>query len=569
MTRMEATPIAGCRTTQQVALVALGVTLMIALVLFHQRASVGNPFELPIFRHLILFQDVLAVFPYAAIVLLALYAPVRELGLRAAESCGRHPGLVAAATVAALAVGAVSLHHAHPLSMDEYAMLFQSRIFAEGRLAGQLPPALTDWLAPPWLQGRFIRMSAETGAAASLYWPGFALLLTPFTALGVPWLLNPLLGGATVLVMHRLAMAFFARTDLAGLAVLCTLASPAVTLNAVTYYAMPAHLLANALFVLLLLQPGRGRAFAAGLVGSFALVLHNPAPHLLFCLPWFAWLAFRPERRTDLPALIAGYVPLSLALGWGWSFFLEALSARATVASSATVDHGVALLLDRLRTVFGWTSETGHGGQLYGLAKLWLWASPGLALAAVAALWRMRGERGPWLPLIGSALLTYFAYFLVKFDQGHGWGFRYFHSAWLAVPLLAAAFVQRLPDAPALRGYLAGCALLALPIMTALFGDQMERHVRRHLNQETVLLEGVTAGTPRVVILNQTVGYYTWDLAQNDPFLRNPRIRLISRGPQLDAAMMARQFPGLVQLYSDMRGSVWGTREPPAGTPGR
>ena len=38
-----------------------------------------------------------------------------------------------------------------------------------------------------------------------------------------------------------------------------------------------------------------------------------------------------------------------------------------------------------------------------------------------------------------SALLTFFAYFVIPFDQGHGWGYRYFHSAWGVLPVLAAA----------------------------------------------------------------------------------------------------------------------------------
>ena len=42
--------------------------------------------------------------------------------------------------------------------------------------------------------------------------------------------------------------------------------------------------------------------------------------------------------------------------------------------------------------------------------------------------------------LIAIAVIG-FCFLFVWADQGHGWGFRYFHSAWLALPLLATAFL--------------------------------------------------------------------------------------------------------------------------------
>jgi hypothetical protein len=548
-------PIAQCRQTQGIASISIGVTALIALVLVHQRGSVANPFELPIFRHLILFQDYYALLPFIVVLLAALAPPVRRSGLRLAGWCGRHPGPLSLATVVLLAVGSHAVYHLHPLSMDEYTAVFQSRIFAEGRLAGAWPPALAEWLAPPWLQGRFIRMSAETGAAVSSYWPGFSLLLAPFTALQIPWLLNPLVGGATVLVMHRLAMALFDSEESAGLVVLLTLASPAITINAISFYSMPAHLLANALFALLLLRPDPARAFYAGLAGSIALVLHSPVPHLLFALPWTIWLLLRPDRVRILAWLIAGYLPLALLLGWGWPFFIE------TVAPATAVSTGNALeiLIGRLRNVAGWSSDTGRSGQLYGLAKLWLWAVPALLSVAALGAWRALRAGGAWLPLIGSALLTYLAYFLVPFDQGHGWGFRYFHSAWLVLPLLAVAALQRADTRSALPGYLSGSAVLSLAFLTTLAALQVEHFMSRHLSQ----LPAAPRGIARVIVIDRTVGYYAWDLAQNDPFLRNQVVRLISRGPQSDREMMTRIFPQHSLLEAAQGGTVWGVRERP------
>jgi hypothetical protein len=539
------------RETLLVAGTALAISAYIAIVLWYLRGSVANPFEVPIFRHLILFQDFYTLPPFIAVLALALIAPVRALGTQAAALCGRHVWAVAAMTTTGLAIGTHVVYHNHPLSMDEYSLLFQSSIFADGRLTGKFPPPLLEWLAPPWL---FIRMSAETGAVVSSYWPAGSLLLAPFTALGVPWLLNPLIGGATIVIMHRLALALFGTIESAGYVVLLTLASPAVTINAISYYAMPAHLLASALFVLLVLQPTPQRALLAGLVGSIALSLHNPVPHLLFASPWILWLSLRPDRVRILGAMIAGYMPLCVLLGWGWPYFLDSVTQGSAGITDPSPAGAGQMLVNRILSVVGWKSDLGLGAQLLGLCKLWIWAVPGLVAVAALGAWRLRGRQSYWLAMIGSALLTYFAYFLVRFDQGHGWGYRYFHAAWLALPLLAAGATENKEGVPPLRGYLAGCAVLSVAILTTLSALQIEHFIARHLSQ----LPGADKGSARVVIIDKTIGYYSWDLAQNDPFLRNPVLRLISRNPQLDREMMAKYFSQYGQLESDRRGSVWG-----------
>lgn len=546
------------RQTLLVAGISIAISACIALVLAFLRTEAANPFAIPIFRHLILFQDFHALLPYIGILVLALLAPVRMMGAQAASWSGRHVWVVAAATTVALAIGTHVVYHNHPLSMDEYSLVFQSKIFSEGRLTGQFPAPLVDWLAPPWLKGQFIRVSAETGAAVSAYWPGMSLLLTPFTAAGVPWLLNPLIGGATVLAMHRLALELFEDIESAGFVVLLTLASPAVTINALSYYSMPAHLLASVLYALLLLRPTPLRALLAGLVGSVALVLHNPAPHLLFALPWIAWLAWRSDRFRTIGALIGGYLPLCLLLGWGWSFFLEGFSHGLTAAAVASPAGAGRMLVDNLLAIVGRTPEAGRGSQLFGLCKLWIWAVPGLVTVALLGAWRLQRKQSYWLAMIGSGLLSYFAYFLVRFDQGHGWGFRYFHAAWLVLPLLAAGATQDKSAKSALHGYLAGCAVLSLAILTTLSALQVEHFIARHLSQ----LPAAAKGDARVIIIERSTGYYPWDLAQNDPFLRTPVIRLISRDPTLDQDMMARNFPQYELLRAERRGTVWGVAQP-------
>src|SRR5262249_10572352 len=138
---------------------------------------------------------------------------------------GGHPNEIAFVTTVALSAGALLIYQNHPLAMDEYTQLFQSRVFAAGRLHGDFPPELMDWLIPPGFQNYFLFVSKQTGAVASAYWPSFALLLAPFSLLGIPWACNPVISGLTVIAVHRLASKLFNEPEAAGLAVLLTLAS--------------------------------------------------------------------------------------------------------------------------------------------------------------------------------------------------------------------------------------------------------------------------------------------------------------------------------------------------------
>jgi hypothetical protein len=528
---------------------ALLITTMLA-----QRAGVENPYNLRAFAYLTLFQDFYAFAPYVAILLLALLSPVRDLGMRAAAWCGAHPWRVAAMAALLLAAGAIVVYAKHPLSLDEYTVVFQSEIFAAGRLTGQIPPELIDWLVPKAIQGKFLRPDMQTGAIAAAYWPGFSLLLTPFTAIGAPWLLNPLIGAATLLVMHRIGMALFSDRDSAGLAVLLSAASPAITISALSYYAMPAHLLANALYLLLLLEPTPKRALAAGALGSLALVLHSPVPHLLFALPWFAWLGSRPGGRKLIGALVAGYLPLCIAVGFGWPMFLDHLK-MATASGAILAPAGpVETVVRRLQFVLDWVYDPSFIMHVYSFAKLWLWAVPGLVAAAALGAWQMRRERGVWLVIAASGLLSYVGYLFVPFEQGHGWGYRYFHQAWLVLPLFAVAALRK-AEQPPLAGYLAGAAVLSLALLTTFDALQVKTFIARHLNQLPAVSDRV-----RVVIVNPLNGYYTWDLVQNDPFLRNPVTLLMSNGPAADRAMMAKVFPSYELLAADRRASLWGAK---------
>jgi hypothetical protein len=155
-----------------------------------------------------------------------------------------------------------------------------------------------------------------------------------------------------------------------------------------------------------------------------------------------------------------------------------------------------------------------------------------------------------------SALLTFVGYLFVPYSQGHGWGYRYFHSAWLVLPLLAVAACRQPLISSRLAGYLAACALASLAVMTLFRAEQTAAFVTAHLAQ----LPRTSGSEARIVIVHWRGRYYAEDLVQNDPFLRTEPILMLSNGVRADFAMMARRFPQYRLIAMDGRGSVWGPR---------
>ena len=537
---------------------SLGVTVVLYYWLLWLRSDVFDPEGVAIFWRLFILDDYWAALIMVPVIMLAVAPPVQAAALVVASWIGDHPRVIAVVTFVVLAFGARLVYHAHPLSMDEYSPWLQSYAFAAGRLTGQIPPQLVDWVVPAGFQGYFINVSHETGRIASAYWPGFALLLTPFSALGIPWLLNPVLGGAVVLLVYSVTRRLSASSEAAGLAVLLTLASQAFTINAISFYSMNAHLLLNLVFARLLMDLTASRAFAAGAVGSLALVLHNPVPHLLFAAPWLIWLFMvLGDRRAGI-AMLCGYLPLCLTLGLGWSV----LSTHWFGGEMLVRDNQdfVVYWLAKLDHVFRLPGKAILYARLAGIAKIWLWAAPGMLILAVWGAWKHRRDSFVLL-LALSALSTLAGFLFVPFDQGHGWGFRYFQSAWGVLPVLAAlASGSREDEVDGcsnsglidVRKLGAAFALLWLVVGGVLRMAQVNAFVSGHLAQ----LPAPDYGPAPVRIVNPANGYYAFDLVQNDPFLRGSLI-FSTHGRERDAAMMQANFPGLVCVLSLYRGQVW------------
>jgi hypothetical protein len=496
----------------------------------------------PIFRFLLARDSRAAWISVAICCVAALWnrpAPI----LRLVEFLDEHASWVAVVSVTLFAVGAGAVYRAYPLSMDEYAAVFQAKIFAAGHLSALLPSSYVDWLVVRGFNGEFLIASRETGRVIEVYWPGFAMLLAPFEFLHAQWLCNACVAGLALLLIHWITKEITHESRASGWALLFALGSAAFAANAISFYSLQAHLTANLLFVALLLRPNRHRALCAGLVGSLALNLHNTVPHTLFAIPWLlAILLERQQRRFFLP-LILGYLP-GLAIGLGW------LLLRADIGSAGQTPAGI---IGLTHGVFTWPTASVLNTRAASFVKMWVWAVPCLFVFAIMGCIRYR-EHSKVRLLASSAVLTFMGYLFVSFDQGHGWGYRYFHSAWGVIPILAGCAMTNgsSRDLKA-ASYAGACAILSLVIMVPLQLSEIQQFISQHLAQ----LPSPRRPGNNVYFIRPRGGFYVADMVHIDPLLRDPDLLLVSRGTELDAKMINENWPDAIKIRSGPSYDQW------------
>jgi len=493
-----------------------------------------------IFQLLLSVYDAQTAWLGVMVCVLAAFWKKPEPILRLVDGLAKHPLRVAIAATVVLALAAVFVYKNYPLAMDEYAAVFQSKVFAHGDIVAVLPPSLVDWLVVPGFNGSFLLASRETGRTIEEYWPGFALILAPFQLAAVPWLCNPLLAGVAIYLIHSITLEITGNHRAAGWAMLFALASTAFLANAISYYSMQAHLTLNLLFLWLLIKPSPPRACAAGAVGSLALVLHNPVPHTLFALPWILSIALSKEQRRLLVPLFAGYLPISIALGCGWLYLRTTITGEASGAAVISGTANAVLRLPDLSIL---------NMRIAALAKMWVWAVPGLySLALVGRL--RHGEDRRVRILASSALLTFVGYCFVNLDQGHGWGYRYFHGAFGVIPILAGcALTDRSESRSKLESFAGAAAVLSILILVPFQANQIHGFISRHLAQ----IPAPKRPGNNVYFVQPGGGSYMADMIQIDPYLRAPDLLLASRGAALDADLIRQNWPNAVK----MRGGFW------------
>jgi len=435
--------------------------------------------------------------------------------------------VLASAVFAITALGTHFVCHDYSLSADEFMADFQARIFLRGKIFAEVPAQWID--AVRVIKPTFADYFPATHEWKATYLPVYAAFRAIFQSVYLESFLNPSLAALTVVALYGTARniwpndkqnAFVAGLLLAG--------SAQFLVMAMTTYSMPAHLALNTLWLWLYSASLRPRFYLAPVVGVLAIGLHQPIVHALFATPFLIRLVL--ERKWRAVSIFA-FIYLLGCAGW-YAWRLEFSPPTAGHAASFLRLWNPKMLVIQpmdLLLLAGWSAL----------------AAPLLAVLGFCHFWR---ERPIICDAALSCLLTFGFYIFFYLDQGHGWGYRYFHGTLSCLILVAVAgwtaLIGKAGEARAWNFLLVGTAaslLIALPLRCL----QAESFIRPFANASN----GLHSMNAKVVGIDPRLAWYSADLVRNDPFLEDRPV-VVALVPLAPAEMAALERAGTVQFIS-------------------
>lgn len=423
---------------------------------------------------------------------------------------------------------------------DELDANFDALIFRSGRLLAPLAPEWRSYVAA-FRQPSFVLPVPGDVAWASSYLPGNAALRALASLfLGAPWT-SPILLAIAVLALFGVGRRLWPdRPDASLVAVLLLTSSSQVLVNAMTSYAMTAHLACNLVWLWLFLRDDRPSHAAALAVGFLASGLHQLVFHPLFVAPFIVSSLFRGRWRL-FAYYVCGYALICLfwVQYWSIAFWIEGIPSQAATGA------GAPFFLERITSLLR-NADLGAVFLMMGnIARYLAWQNPIALPLVVLSFGAIRRNESVARPLAGGVALAVLAFGVLLAQQGSGWGYRYLHGflgswsllagfGWLAVTRASSAIEQRAANAAFLL-----VTLLAAVVVAPLRVWQATAFERPY--REAVAL--IERAPSDIVLIDRTHLMHGNGLVRNDPFLRNrPKI--------LDLLFLEReQLKHLCQTY--------------------
>jgi len=474
---------------------------------------------MPIASHFFRNED-FPVLVVASLLLLALGARRPSLPLGLPQWALRRPmaaGVACAILLfAAAAAGAVFALDQFDLVRDELDANFDAAIFRTGRLLAPLAP---EWR--PYVAGfrgpAFVLPVPGDVAWASSYLPGNAALRALMAAsVGAQWT-NPLLLAIAIVAVFGVARRLWPeRPDAALIAGLLLASSSQALVNAMTSYAMTAHLALNLLWLWLFLRDDRLSHALAALVGFAACGLHQIVFHPLFVAPFILSLLFARRWR-----LFSFYVAVYGAICFFWLEYWVIAQWLSGIAGGRANEAGASFLFERVTMLLA-NSNIGALFLMMGnLARFFAWQNPiALPLALLSAGAIRRGE-GVARPLAAGFLLSIAAFGILLAQQGNGWGYRYLHGFLGSWSLLAAyGWIAITQNSPATERRAAGAAVAIATALALLVAAprRLAQAVATERPYRAAIALAARARTD-VVLVDRTHLMHGGGLVRNDPFL--------------------------------------------------
>ncbi len=331
---------------------------------------------------------------------------------------------------------------------DEISSLFQARILLSGHFTVPSPPARESFDFPHTI---------NNGRWYSMYPPGWPFLLALGVLVRAPWLINPILGGLTILLLYFLGLEIHGRRT-GVLAAVLGAVSIWLLLMSATMMSHPASMVFNAVFLLFFFRSLKRPDIRNGLLAGFAFgaaYLVRPYNTLVFSIPLLLVLAFRLLKEFKARWKNALAMALPAAFCGGFFLFFNVMTTGHAFTPGYLVYHGpqYAVIFGRPATLdYDFTplvaavqigeNMAAINDDLFGwpLTSLWL-----LVFTLWAALARPR-ERGPDLLLVCGFLSMTVGFFFF-------WGSFVIIGARMffdSLPLLILLSARGLERAPAL-----------------------------------------------------------------------------------------------------------------------
>ncbi len=348
-----------------------------------------------------------------------------------------------------------------PHVQDELAYLFQARTFAGGALWAPAPPEgaragldyyLLDIRGDQWL-----------GVTA----PGWPAVLALGVLAGVPWLINPVLTGLSVLLAYDIVRRTVSR-DRADLVALLMATSPWVLATGATLMTHSTTLIMTLLGWWCLLRAGSGStrrdvflALCAGLALGWVFVTRQLDGVIVSGLTGLWLLRRLPSGAGQVVACAIGGV---LA---GSVYLLFNLAVTGDLLLSPQADYLSRLWTDTANA-FGFGANVGPPDKSWGALDIWIGHSPaeatlnllnglvalniellGWTFGSLVPIWALLLWRRGGLTGFDRAMLVVFlaivaALFFYWFTGTFYIGPRYWHVAVLPVLVLSAAGIEEL-----------------------------------------------------------------------------------------------------------------------------
>jgi hypothetical protein len=379
-----------------------------------------------------------------------------------AGSPDRFAWLLALWTTVAAAALALAAYQRHPHVPDEVSYLIQARYLAHGMVAMPAPPVPDAF--------NLDLMQFEPTRWFSPFPPGWPVVLGLGVLIGVPWLVNPVLGGLAVVLAYQVLREFYPLRT-ARLAAVLLAASPWHLFMSMSFMSHTIGLgaaLAGALAMAQFRKGGlAGWTWVAGAAAGF-LTLVRPLEGLAagaLLGAWLLWPGGSGRRLTGLTGLALGGAALG-ALNIPYNLALTGTPTRFPVMAYFDVYYGPGVndLGFGANRGVGWTGLDpfpGHGPQdvLINAAlntfqinvDLLGWATGSLLLPAlllVGGPWRRSDTR-----MLAAILLIAGVHSFYWFSGGPDFGARYWYLVIVPCLALAARGLEALAGAVTRAGY--------------------------------------------------------------------------------------------------------------------